>query len=669
MGGMARTLLRHAPAVLGVALLVGAIYVLQREFRGLKIADIQAALGELPTGKLVLSFLWTLLSYGILTFYDRLGTIYAGRAVSYGKVAFASFCAYSLAHNLGFAAVSGAAVRYRLYANWGLTPLQIGKVVAFCSLTFGLGGLVLAGSILFIEPDAIPFFGARVSPWVMYAIGAALWFVVAAYVTLSRVLGTIRVFGHEIELPGWRMAVLQVLLATVDVMTTAAIFFVLLPDVPGLTYMRFLGIYLASYTAGLVANLPGGLGVFDTAILLGLAPYMQAPEIVGAIVVFRLYYYIIPLFLAGALFAGNEMLLRGRGLLKPAARTRGVQAIGRWSQPDFAAAAGTGAVALCGALLMSVGMLQGLGDAGLWNDSYFWMVGEVGEFLPSLVGAALLVMAAGLTQRVSLAWTGSIALLLAGAVFVALHGGLLWVSVVLALTAALLAPFRRGFYRPARLFSGTLRAGTVLPLVMLLVCVVALARFEPRLRWLDSNGFWEVIFSANVPNSLRASVALVVVLAAAALLRLLLPGRVEAAAWDAATQARYAALGGRMPGQADGVIWGESGRAAIVFRRIGTLLLALGDPVGEAGDRVSAIWRLRDLARQDGLNPAVWWAGRDLLRVYGDLGLTALPLGPDGMPAADAEDAPGPHAERFLVCIAERDLPALLPLLPALVRD
>ena len=72
MGGMARTLLRHAPAVLGVALLVGAIYVLQREFRGLKIADIQAALGELPTGKIVLSFLWTLLSYGILTFYDRL---------------------------------------------------------------------------------------------------------------------------------------------------------------------------------------------------------------------------------------------------------------------------------------------------------------------------------------------------------------------------------------------------------------------------------------------------------------------------------------------------------------------------------------------------------------------------------------------------------------------
>ena len=97
-------------------------------------------------------FVWTVLSYGVLTIYDRLGTIYAGHKVSYGRVAFASFCAYALSHNLGFAAVSGAAVRYRLYAHWGLTPMQIAKTVAFCSLTFALGGMVLGGAILFLEP-------------------------------------------------------------------------------------------------------------------------------------------------------------------------------------------------------------------------------------------------------------------------------------------------------------------------------------------------------------------------------------------------------------------------------------------------------------------------------------------------------------------------------------
>ncbi len=51
--------------------------------------------------------------------------------------------------------------------------------------------------------------------------------------SLSRVVGSFRLLGHEIELPRWRMAMLQVLLATVDVAVTATIFYALLPAAPG----------------------------------------------------------------------------------------------------------------------------------------------------------------------------------------------------------------------------------------------------------------------------------------------------------------------------------------------------------------------------------------------------------------------------------------------------
>ena len=123
-----------------------------------------------------------------------------------------------------------------------------------------------------------------------------------------------------------------------------------------------MGIYVAAYLAGLAANSPGGIGVFDTVILLGLSPYLEPPVIVGGIVVFRLYYYIVPLFLAGALFAGNEMLLRGRGMMAGTATLAGVQTIARWSQPDFAVATVVGAVALCGAMLLGMGAVDALGD-------------------------------------------------------------------------------------------------------------------------------------------------------------------------------------------------------------------------------------------------------------------------------------------------------------------
>lgn len=659
---------RQLPAILGVALLVGAIYVVQREFRHLRLEDIKEALSAIPRYALVFSFIWTILSYFILTFYDRLGTIYAGHKVSYGRVAFASFCAYSLSHNLGFAAVSGAAVRYRLYAHWGLTPLQIGKTVAFCSLTFALGGMVLGGAILFLEPRAIPYFGQHLPKIALYGVGALLWVVVLAYVTLSKVFGHMKIFGHDIELPGWRMAIVQVLLATVDVAVTATIFYALLPTAPGLTWLIFLGVYVASYTAGLAANLPGGIGVFDTAMLFGLEPYMSAPHIVGAILVFRLYYYVIPLFLAGSMFAGNEILLRGGGILRHFNRLAPVQAIGRWSEPDFAVTAATGVVGLCGILMLCLGVLAPQADFSWIDPDYGEIASQAGQFVPSLIGACLVMMALGLSHRVNLAWSLTIAFLVLGAAFTATQDNRLWVAGILILTTFLLAPFRVCFYRHAHLTTGPLAPGNALTLVVLGLCLFALAVTRSHTDVLQNNAFWAVIISPYLPNTLRLAVAISMLLGLTALWFLLRPGRVRFIPWDSDTRRLIRGLGGNAERMADGVIMGEFDRAAIPFRRCGQVLLGLGDPVGEETDRASAIWRLRDLAQQEGMDAAVWLAGPDLLQIYGDLGLTALPLGADGLPIPESE-GDTPKARQYLVCKAERDLNLLLPILPGLAQE
>ena len=316
-------MLRHLPAVLGVLLLVGAVYAVQKEFRHLKIEDVGVALDAIPRRTLVISFLWTILSYGILTFYDRLGTIYAGRKVAYGRVAFASFCAYALSHNLGFS----ARVRRR------------GALSAVCALGADAGADRQGGGVL--QPHLRPrrHGAGRHDPDLRAASGAVLRRHAAAVGDArasARAVGDrarlrdagararpVRIFGHEIELPGWRMA--HAAGAAGDHRRRGDGGDLLRPAAGGAgadLRADFLGVYVASYTAGLAANMPGGIGVFDTAMLFGLAPYLHAPQIVGAIVVFRLYYYIIPLFLAGALFAGNEILLRGRALLRPAPAAR-----------------------------------------------------------------------------------------------------------------------------------------------------------------------------------------------------------------------------------------------------------------------------------------------------------------------------------------------------------
>ncbi len=651
--------LRRLPALLGLALLLAAIIAVEAEFRRLSLADIERSIEDTPAAALLAAALWTVLSYGVLTLYDRLGTIFAGNRVSYSRAAFASFCAYALSHNLGFSAVSGAAVRYRFYAHWGLTPLQIAKVVAFCSLTFGLGGMVLGGIVLVFEPRAVPLLGTWLPLGALHGAGVLLWVVVGGYLLLASLRRGVQLFGARIALPGARMAVLQVALATVDVAVTTAIFFALLPATPGLTYLRFLGVYVACYTAGLAASLPGGIGVFDGAMLLGLAPYLPAPPIVGAILLFRLYYYIVPLLLAGSLFAANEVLLRG-GRLLPRRRRAGL-----WSEPDFAVAASTGTVALCGAMLLSLGVLQPRPHFGFADPDVAAAAATAGQYVPSLIGTALMLLAAGLAQRVTLAWWLTLLLLPLAAAVTAVGGQPAWLPGVLLLAMLLLAPLRGACYRHARLISGPLDRSMALPLLALAVCVLALVAFRPAPPALDADSWWAVVLSAQVPNGVRLAVALSVLLGVAAGWRLVRPARVRWLPWDAAARRRYGALGPLPAVEADGLLLGEAGRAAIAFRRLGRVLLGLGDPVGPADDRVSAIWRFRDLAEQEGLDPAIWNAGPALLWVYRGLGLTAMAFDAGGRPlAAGAEGVPA--AGHYLCCVAERDLHNLLPLLPAL---
>ncbi len=639
--------LRHVPPLLGLVLLIAAVFVVQREFRSLRLEDIIAALDAIPERALASAFGFTLLAYGVLTFYDRLAIIYAGARVSYWRTAFASFCAYALSHNLGFAAVSGAAVRFRLYAHWGLTPVQIGKVIAFCSLTFGLGGMVLGGAILFVEPGAVPLFGDKLPPYLPAVAGAGLWALVLGYLWIARSLGHLRLFGHDIALPDSRMAVLQVMIAAADVAVTSLILYALLPPAPGLSYLRCLAVYVVATSAGLLASLPGGIGVFDSLVLLGLSPYLGAPQIAGAIIVFRLYYSIIPLFLAGGLFAGNEILLRGREILPGGATAPGwIAGLGSWSEPDFAVAIATGAVTICGAMLLLLGVVGPMPDMSWVDADLAELSTPSGQFIPSLLGAGLLALAFGLSRRVTLAWGAVVVLLLVAAAVTFVEGVRWWVPTMLLAATALIAPFRRAFYRHVHLTSDPFDLAASLPLLALVLCVITLSAFEHHVRGLADQSWWEVVASPQAPNGLRLSLALAVGLGILAIWQLLRPGQVRLDPWSSDARRRFQALGGTPPPAADGLLWGEAGDAALPVRRFGHLVVGLGDPVGAVADRVSAIWRLRDLATQEGATPAVWQGGEALLGVYADIGLSAVP-------------APG-EAGHYALCRTERDLTLLL---------
>ena len=643
MKGWLPLLKRHGMMVFGLILLVVAVFVAQREFRDLSVAQIRAALHAIPTATLWIAAGWTVLAFAVLTIYDRLGSVYAGHPVSYARTSLASFCAYTLAHNLGFAAVSGAAVRYRFYAAWGLPPLAIAKVVAFTSLTFGLGGFALGGLVLVIEPEVLPGLGNHVPHWIMQALGLVMWGLVVAYITMSRIRSHVTLFGHRVDLPGFRMALAQTVLASVDVAVTAMIFYALLPAAEGLTFLHFLGIYIAAYIAGIAASLPGGIGVFDLAIVIGLRPWMPEAEVVGALLVFRLYYYIVPLFLAGLMFAGFEVAQRRHMFARLVAEQRVADAL---EVPVIA-----GLVGLGGTVLIFLGALPTRSSA--LPDWAGYEAAVASHFAASVVGSLLLVMAYGLLRRLKIAWGMSILLLLNGALICWLRedGALLWGAFLLV--ALLVGAMRGGFYRDARLMREPLQPATLAALGVVSICAILLALVSYGGK-VGDDSWLEVVVSPLAPDSLRFTVGLAALLLLVGMARLLRPVKQRPAPWTPEVRARLRGFGGAAPEVADGAIFGDAGRAGLAFMKRDGVWLAIGDPVGEERDRISAIWRFRDICERAGVEPAFWQVTPALLRIYGDIGLTAFPLAP---PKAG-------EPQRYLACRAEKDLEKLMALLP-----
>jgi uncharacterized membrane protein YbhN (UPF0104 family) len=307
-----RRALHYLPPVLGVLVLSGIIFGLHRALKKVGLHDVLAALKATPGAEIAHALGLLGISFCIMLIYDIPGILFAKKLVDFPRVGmrrigFASFCAYALSHVVGAPALSAAAIRLRLYAQWGVPAAGIGRIVTLSGTAFALGTCTLLGGVLLLRPMDVPLLGNEVTPLALRGLGAALWVLIALYILAARKTEPLQLLGWNIPRPGWGLAIAQVLLSCADTGSACAILYVVLPTVHGLTYPHVLAIYLAGFTGGLFSGLPGGVGVFDTVLLLGLAGYMDPARAIGAILLFRVLYYLAPAAIAGLCFAGHEI--------------------------------------------------------------------------------------------------------------------------------------------------------------------------------------------------------------------------------------------------------------------------------------------------------------------------------------------------------------------------
>jgi len=109
-------------------------------------------------------------------------------------------------------------------------------------------------------------------------------------------------------LPGGGLTLLQIAIGIVDLGCCAAAVYMLMPPQPNLGFVMLAVIFVAATLLGFASHAPGGLGVFDAAMLIGLWEFNRE-ELVAGLLLFRLLYYIIPFVLSLFILGIREVLL------------------------------------------------------------------------------------------------------------------------------------------------------------------------------------------------------------------------------------------------------------------------------------------------------------------------------------------------------------------------
>jgi phosphatidylglycerol lysyltransferase len=289
----------------GFVVAVAALLGLDRAAAGISVHAVAAALRSTPTSALLTAVAATVVSYVTLFGYDFSGLRYAHARPPLSSIILASFCGYGIGNAVGFGALSGGAVRYRIYAAAGISPGQIARVILFISAAIGVGVASMAalGFALFADRLA-PLLGASPEPLVAAAVlvlGLAVGFLVlCATRRRAFALGPIR-----IEPPGATLVLTQMVLTTADLLAAAAVLWVLLPPA-GIGFLAFAAVFAAAIGLGMLSHIPGGLGVFEVAILYAVGGKVPVAVVAAALLAYRAIYFLLPLCLSTICLVGFE---------------------------------------------------------------------------------------------------------------------------------------------------------------------------------------------------------------------------------------------------------------------------------------------------------------------------------------------------------------------------
>lgn len=640
-----RRSLTIAALLLMMALGLAMVFHLLSEVHG---HDLRAAIRAITPGAIAGALLLTILSYLSLTLYDHMALRIIGKRIAWRTAALASFCSYTLSHNLGLSLLTGGSARMRIYGAAGLGPGDVARVIASASLSFWGGVMTMAALFLAIHPMPLAIGALPLGAPIMQMLGLCMLGVVAAALAaLKRTPHPIRLFGWTLMLPSRGQAAAQIGIACVDLTLSSAALFILLPHVDIALFPAFFLAYTLGIIAALISHVPGGVGLFE-AVVLATVPQVARPSLFAALLAYRVVYYLLPLAAAAFLIVLHER----HAWQSPVRRVlNGAESLGREIAPAVLAML----VAAGGIILLVSGSLPAIpGRFRTLSQILPMPFVEASHLGASMTGAMLVLLASGLYRRQDGAFWLTRLLLLAGAAFSLMKGLDYEEAAVLLIITALLQWSQPAFYRKTNLTSAALGPGWIAALAVAIGISIWIGLFAFKHVDYQNELWWEFGRHHDASRFLRAALATGVLLIWAALWQLLRPASLFAAESIISTSPSEEALASAPRTDAFLALTGDklfltspSGKAFLMYQVQGHSWIVMGDPVGDRIEWAGLLWELRERADAAQGRLLLYQLSLDALPLAVDLGLSLVKYGEEARVDLSCFTIDGPKGKAF----------------------
>jgi len=652
---MKKRLRAALPAAIGLILFLAALEVLRTELRTVSWHGLMADLFSISPWHLGVAVGLTVANYAVLTGYDFLAFAYVGHHLHWRRIVIASFVAYAISNNLGFAMLSGASVRYRFYTRWGVTAEELSRIVFAYVVTFWLGLLLLGGLSLMTGRfprelgDAVP---ALAAPAGAVLILASLGYVAAACLRLA----PIRIRSVQLPFPSATIAIAQLAVSVVDWTLAGTVLYILLPS-GAVPFLTFLGAFLASQLLGLASHVPGGVGVFEGLMVLLLKPVLPSTTLLPVLIAYRAVYYLLPLASALLVLVADEAHQRR-------AHTAKIAATFGWMAEQLTPRVLAAFTFISGAVLLFSGATPAAAGRLSMLDRVIPLgVIEASHFIGSVVGAALLLLSQGLARRLDAAFALTVAAIVVGIAVSLLKGADYEEAIALAAVLVVLWRARPAFDRRAALFETRFSASWSVAVAGALGASLWLGLFAFKHVDYSNELWWQFELHGEASRALRASVGAAVTLLLFAFARLTgqAPHEIDTPS-DADLEAAGAVMATHLSTQPNlvylrdkALLFNEQKTAFVMYGVQGRSWIALGDPVGPS-DQIAPLIRLF-LERCDDFGgvPVFYEISSGHLYRYADVGLTFIKLGEEAKVDLTRFSLEGSRARKFRYALNRLD--------------